>query len=130
MKFLVGYDGTESAHRALTLAAEQAKAVDALVYVVTSMEGGEKESWEEIKAAEENLEKAKDYLLTSHIQCETIQLARGLSPGEDIVRFAEDNSIDIIFLGIKKKSRTRKILLGSTAQFIILKGPCPVTTTK
>ena len=52
MKFLVGYDGTESAHRALTLAAEQARAVDALVYVVTSMEGGEKESWEEIKAAE------------------------------------------------------------------------------
>ena len=130
MKFLVGYDGTESAHRALTLAAEQARAVDALVYVVTSMEGGEKESWEEIKAAEENLEKAKDFLLTSHIQCETIQLARGLSPGEDLVRFAEDNSIDIIFLGIKKKSRTRKILLGSTAQFIILKGPCPVTTTK
>jgi len=130
MKFLVGYDGTESARRALTLAAEQAKRTDALVYVVTSMEGGEKESLEEIRTTEENLQKAKDLLLKDHIQCETIQLARGLSPGEDLVRFAEDNSIDIIFLGIKKKSRTRKILLGSTAQFIILKGPCPVTTTK
>ena len=130
MKFLVGYDGTESSQRALTLAAEQAKRAEALIYVVTSMEGGEKESWEEIKKVEEDLEKAKDLLLKEHIQCETIQLARGLSPGEDLVKFAEDNSIDIIFLGIKKKSRTRKILLGSTAQFIILKGPCPVTTTK
>ncbi len=130
MKFLVGYDGTESSQRALTLAAEQAKRSEALIYVVTSMEGGEKESWEEIKKVEEDLEKAKDLLLKEHIQCETIQLARGLSPGEDLVKFAEDNSIDIIFLGIKKKSRTRKILLGSTAQFIILKGPCPVTTTK
>jgi nucleotide-binding universal stress UspA family protein len=130
MKFLVGYDGTESSHRALNLAAEQAKWADALVYVVTSMEGGEKESLEEIRTTEESLQQAKDLLLKDHIQCETIQLARGLSPGEDLVRFAEDNSIDIIFLGIKKKSRTRKILLGSTAQFIILKGPCPVTTTK
>ena len=130
MKFLVGYDGTESSQRALTLAAEQAKRAEALIYVVTSMEGGEKESWEEIKKVEEDLEKAKDLLLKEHIQCETIQLARGLSPGEDLVKFAEDNSIDIIFLGIKKKSRTRKILLGSTAQFLILKGPCPVTTTK
>jgi nucleotide-binding universal stress UspA family protein len=39
-------------------------------------------------------------------------------------------NIDMIFLGIKKKSRAQKILLGSTAQYIILKGPCPVTTTK
>ena len=130
MKFLVGYDGTESAQRALALAGEQAKPFDALVYVVTSMGGGEKENLEEIKKAEDDLEKAKDLLVKEHIQCETIQLARGLSPGEDLVKFAEDNSIDIIFLGIKKKSRTRKILLGSTAQFIILKGPCPVTTTK
>ncbi len=130
MKFLVGYNGTESAQRALALAAEQAKALDALVYVVTSMGGGEKENLEEIKKAEEDLQKAKNLLMKENLQCETIQLARGLSPGEDLVKFAEDNSIDIIFLGIKKKSRTRKILLGSTAQFIILKGPCPVTTTK
>jgi nucleotide-binding universal stress UspA family protein len=130
MKFLVGFDGTQSSDRALALAAEQAKSMDALVYVVTSMSGGEKESWEDIGKAEENLQAAKDLLLKEHIQCETIQLARGLSPGEDLVKFAEENSIDIIFLGIKKKSRTRKILLGSTAQFIILKGPCPVTTTK
>jgi nucleotide-binding universal stress UspA family protein len=87
-------------------------------------------AWKRSGATEESLQQAKDLLLKDHIQCETIQLARGLSPGEDLVRFAEDNSIDIIFLGIKKKSRTRKILLGSTAQFIILKGPCPVTTTK
>jgi len=130
MKFLVGYDGTESSQRALALACDQAKLTNALIYVVTSMGGGEKENWDEIRKAEEDLQKAKELLLKSQIQCETIQLARGLSPGEDLVKFAEDNSIDVIFMGIRKKSRTRKLLLGSTAQFIILKGPCPVTTTK
>ena len=130
MKFLVGFDGGPSSKRALALAREQAKQSAALVYIATSMEGGHKEELKDIEAAEERLQWAKDFLLQESIQCEAIQLARGLSPGEDIVKFAEDNGIDQIFLGIEKKSRTRKILLGSTAQYIILKGPCPVTTTK
>jgi len=130
MKFLVGFDGGPSSKRALALAREQAKQSGALVFVTTSMEGGHKEELKDIETAEERLQWAKDFLLEEKIQCETIQLARGLSPGEDIVKFAEDNEIDVIFLGIEKKSRTRKILLGSTAQYIILRGPCPVTTTK
>jgi nucleotide-binding universal stress UspA family protein len=130
MKYLVGFDSGPAAKRALELACEQAKLTNALVYVVTSMEGGDKENLDAIQEAEDALRWAKDYLLKEHIQCETIQLARGLAPGEDLVKFAEDNGINCIFLGIEKKSRTRKILLGSTAQFIILRGPCPVTTTK
>jgi nucleotide-binding universal stress UspA family protein len=130
MKFLVGFDEGPAAKRALALACEQAKHSGALVYVVTSMEGGDKEDLDAIQKAEDALRWAKDHLLKEHIQCETIQLARGLSPGEDLVKFSEENAIDHIFLGIEKKSRTRKIILGSTAQFIILKGPCPVTTTK
>ena len=130
MKFLVGFDGGPSSKRALALAREQAKQSSALVFIATSMEGGHKEELKDIEAAEERLQWAKDFLLQERIQCDTIQLARGLSPGEDIVKFAEDNGIDHIYLGIEKKSRTRKILLGSTAQYIILKGPCPVTTTK
>lgn len=130
MKYLVAYDGGPSSKRALALAREQAKQFNALVYIITSMEGGPKEELKDIEVVEEKLQWAKDFLLQEKIQCETIQLARGLAPGEDIVKFAEDNAIDIIFLGIEKRSRARKILLGSTAQFIILKSPCPVTTTK
>ena len=132
MKFLVAYDGGDACQRALALAREQAlrepKAV--VVYIVTSMAGGSGEEMAQIEKVEESLRWAKDLLLQDGVRCEAIQLARGLSPGEDIVKFAADNGIDVIFLGIKKKSRAQKILLGSTAQYIILKGPCPVTTTK
>jgi nucleotide-binding universal stress UspA family protein len=130
MKYLVGYDGGPEAKRALALACDQAKMTDALIYVVASMEGGRKEALKDIEAVEVYLQWAKEYLLKEHVQCETVQLARGLSPGEDLVLFAESNGIEHIFLGIEKKSRTRKLLLGSTAQYIILRGPCPVTTTK
>ena len=56
------------------------------------------------------------------------QLARGLSPGEDIVTFAAENDVDQVYVGIRKKSRTSKLILGSTAQYIILKVKCPVTS--
>jgi nucleotide-binding universal stress UspA family protein len=103
---------------------------DAFVYVVTSMEGGSNETIEDIRKVEAKLQEGKDFLLKEHVACETVQLARGLSPGEDLVKFAQENDVEHIFLGIEKKSRTQKLLLGSTAQFIILRGPCPVTTTK
>jgi nucleotide-binding universal stress UspA family protein len=57
-------------------------------------------------------------------------LARGSSPGEDLVYFAEENNIDQLFVGVEKKSKTQKMLLGSTAQYVILNAPCPVTAVK
>lgn len=131
MKLLVGYNGSPSAQRALTLARDRAKGVaGALVYVVTSSEGGSAETLEDIKKKEELLEEARSFLAEEEVFCEGVQLARGLNPGEDLVKFAAENEVDQIFLGIEKKSRTRKLLLGSTAQFVILRGPCPVTTIK
>ncbi len=67
---------------------------------------------------------------TSGLKCDAQQSVRGLSAGEDIVKYAEENEIDHIILGIKKKSRAQKAILGSTARYVILKSPCPVTTTK
>lgn len=131
MKILIGYNGTRVAKAALALARKYAKIFDAKVLVVTSMEGGVGEKVKEIAAAEEGLRFAKAFMSEDGVKdCETHQLARGLSPGEDIVQFARDHEVDMIIVGIEKKSRTQKLILGSTAQYIILKGPCPVTTVK
>ena len=130
MKILVGYNGSEVAKSALSQARRYAKTYDAMVYVVTSMEGGIGEKIEEVNAAAENLKFAQDFLEKDGIRCKTEQLVRGLTPGEDIVKFANENAIDHLFVGIEKKSKTRKMLLGSTAQYVILKAPCPVTSVK
>ncbi len=130
MKILVGYNGSEVAKSALSQAKSYAKKYDAFVHVVTSLEGGAGEKIEEISAVEENLKFAQDFLERDGVQCKTEQLVRGLAPGEDLVKFATENEIDHIFVGIEKKSKTHKMLLGSTAQFVILKAPCPVTSVK
>ena len=127
---MVAYNGSEAAKAALELAKHQAQLRGSHIDVVTSMEGGPKEKPEVISEANFYLEEAGKDLEAAGISHETYQLVRGLSPGEDIVKFAADNAVDFIFVGIEKKSRTQKLLLGSTAQFIILKAGCPVVTVK
>ncbi len=130
MKILVGYSGSDVATTAVAFATDLARKVDGQVYIVASMEGGTGEKIEEIRRVKEDLEKARQLVEQNGVACETEQLARGLTPGEDLVRFAEENGIDHIVVGIEKKSRTRKLLLGSTAQYVILKASCPVTSVK
>lgn len=128
MKFLVGYNGSEEAKAALLLAATYAENFKARVIVVTSMGGGRGEKPETIGKAAKDLAFAEKFLREKGIVCESHQLARGMQPGEDLVRYAEDNNIDQIFIGVEKVSRTQKIIVGSNAQYIILKASCPVVS--
>jgi len=130
MKLLVGYTGTVVAQAALELAREHALAFNAHVIVVTSLEGGSAETPEQIGQVEHDLREAEKFIKDRGLSCESKQLVRGLSPGEDLVLYAKQQEVDLLYVGIRKKSRTQKIILGSTAQYIILKAPCPVITVK
>jgi nucleotide-binding universal stress UspA family protein len=102
----------------------------AKLIVVTSMEGGRGEKPKDIARVNEELKGVRQRLKEAAIEHTVHELARGLSPGEDIVALAKEKEVDQIFVGIEKRSKTRKLFLGSTAQYIILKATCPVTTTK
>jgi nucleotide-binding universal stress UspA family protein len=130
MKILVAYNGTDEAQAALELAQTHAKIFGAKLLVISSSEGGKGEKPEDINKIKGHLENIKKTVSEDGIECEVEQLARGLAPGEDIVLFAEENDIGQIYVGIRKKSRTSKLILGSTAQYIILKAKCPVTSVK
>ena len=130
MKILVGYDGSNSAKDALKLAKDHAMALDAKVDVVTSMVGAKNNQYDDVRQAELGLEYAKALLEEDNIDCETHLLIRGLSPGEDLVQFAEDNQINEIIVGVRRRSKVGKLLMGSTAQHVILNAPCPVVTIK
>ena len=126
MKILVGYDGSSPSQKALQLAEEHARVFGGEVDIITSM--NEKSSVEQEMKAEDDLEKAKAAFNRKGIKCDTHLLIRGLSPGEDIVEFAKSNKVDEIVIGAKKRSRVGKLLLGSTAQYVILESPTPVVT--
>jgi nucleotide-binding universal stress UspA family protein len=130
MKIVVGYKGTNVGQDILQLAIKHAKAFNAKVHLVTSLAGGEKTTREQVTEAEENLEKAGDHLTKEGIDHQTHLLIQGRSAGEDLVNFAAENECDSIILGVKSRSKVGKILFGSTAQYVILKAQCPVTTVK
>ena len=85
---------------------------------------------EEIQEAESGLKFSQAFFESDGIPCEEHLLIRGLEPGEDLVHFAEENDIDEIVIGIKRRSKVGKFLFGSNAQYVILEAPCPVLTVK
>lgn len=130
MLILVGYNGSAAAKAAVRLTGDLARSLEARVQVMISMEGGPRERPEDIAQAEAHLGEARRLMTADGVSCEVFQSARGMAPGEDVVDYARHNGVDLIVVGVEKRSRTQKILLGSTAQYIILKAPCPVLTVK
>jgi nucleotide-binding universal stress UspA family protein len=130
MKIIVCYDGTNAAKEALNLAMVHAKSFGAKVDIVTSMEKGTENQRDDIEQAERGLEWAKSLFEENEVPCNTHLLIRGFSPGEDIVEFAKENKADEIIVGVQRRSKVGKLLMGSTAQYIILQATCPVVAVK
>jgi nucleotide-binding universal stress UspA family protein len=130
MKMMVAYDARVEAKEALRIAKRHAEAFNASVDIVTSMLLADDNNQEKVDETKQSLEYAKTLLDVDKVSCSTHLLIRGLGIGEDLVKYAIENEIDEIFVGVKKKSKVGKLLLGSTAQHLILKAPCPVVTVR
>ncbi len=130
MKFLVGLDGSNAARDALKVAVNHAKAFGAELLVATSLFKGTDDEQQEIKQKESDLAQAGEQVKASGVQCSTHLLIRGLTPGEDLVNFADENGVEEIFIGVRRRSKMGKLLFGSTAQFVILNAKCPVVTVR
>lgn len=130
MKFLVGFDGSNASRAAMALALKHAAAFKADIAVVTSMVKGTEGQREEIARAETQLAEMEQLCAAQGIACDTHLLIRGKTPGEDLVEFAAEQRLDEIYVGVKRRSKVGKILLGSTAQYVIVKAHCPVATIK
>jgi nucleotide-binding universal stress UspA family protein len=130
MKILIGYDGSEESKKALDIVKHYAKILSAEALVLTVVEGGPHAVREVYQKAEEDLTFAKNSIAAEGIGCTAKLSAQGLEPGEDLLQFAEENAVDLIIIGIQKRSKMGKLLFGSNAQYVILNAACPVLTVK
>jgi nucleotide-binding universal stress UspA family protein len=130
MKILVGIDGSNTAKEALKIALKNAAAFNGELLAVTSMATGTAEESDKIRTATQTLENVKVEAEKASVPCSTHLLIRGNSAGEDLVEFADKHAVDLIVVGIKRRSRVGKILMGSSAQYVILRAGCPVLTVK
>jgi len=130
MKIMVCYDGSEVAKDAARLGVRHAGVFDGQVFLVASMKGGRDIPRKAFQDREKELERQRLCLKEDGFDCQTAFLVRGLSAGEDLVAYAENNNIDEIIIGVKKRSKVGKLIFGSTAQYVILNAPCPVITVR
>jgi len=132
MKILVAYNSrSKASENALELAKRHATAFGGTLDVVTSAERTRSEKdIPFVEEAEKELWEVERQMEQEGITCRTHLLIRQMSRGEDVVKFAEENEIEEIIIGVEKQSRVGKFVMGSMAQYIILQAPCPVVTIK
>ena len=130
MKILVNYNGSKVAKEALKLAQKHSGLLDAKLEVVNTITRSHPLNYSVIEKAEEELKRQVwDILNGGNTDYETHILVNDMSSGEQAVKFAEENDINEIILGVKRNSKVRR-LYGTDAQYVILNAPCPVLTVK
>ena len=129
---MVCYDNSDESRAGLIEAAELAKAFNGDVLIVTSVVSDEQYYPKMVEPYQKNLEEAKSYFDERKIPCQTMISYRDVdsNPGEDLVAFAVEQNVDKIIVGVRKRSKVGKLLLGSKAQWIILNAGCTVVTVK
>ena len=133
MKIMVPYDGKAPSKKALESGVAQAKASGAELHVVLSFPQKIEvkiEDVEHLKTAERDLKNLKARLDGEGVNCVTALLTADVSHGENLVQYAIDKAVDSILIGLRKTSKVGKMIFGSTAQYVILHAPCPVTSVK
>jgi len=51
-------------------------------------------------------------------------------PGSELVHFAERENIDLIVMGTHGRTGLTRLLMGSVAEAVVRRAPCPVLTLK
>ncbi|MCE5254361.1 MAG: universal stress protein [Actinomycetia bacterium] len=132
MKIVVGYVMTDESRAALEWAIEDSRRHGSHLVVVHSIRGGgsiEAEE-QEVLAYRKELDAIDRRLTNEGIPHTVRRLIRGLSPAEDLVAVVSEEEADMIVIGIRRRSRTGKLLLGSDALEILLLADCPVLGVK
>lgn len=132
MKIMVGYDGSELSQRALVVAQKRAKLMKAELHVFTTATGNGNSSGDKVKNTrlETGLKDAGIRCKACGIECQMEMSDSNLSAADDIVRYAAENDMDEIIIGLRKRSNIGKLLFGSTSRQVLLEAPCPVLTVK
>ena len=69
----------------------------------------------------------------ARVSLDGVETARAIRVGHafvEILRYAADNAIDLIVMGTHGRGPVKHLLLGSVAEKVVRKAPCPVLTVR
>ena len=136
-KILFATDFSEISVKALSYAKALAHRYCAEVEVVHVFDPSMVQTWEEAtlgllpkakrKARQEELDYLKLNFDESGLDATAVQL-EGHRPTDELLKFAKEDNVDLILAGTTAKSGLARLVLGSTAEQLIRRAPCPVMT--
>jgi nucleotide-binding universal stress UspA family protein len=127
---LVGLKEGVNASPLLELATTAVPAPATLHLVSLIRIGTDENEVERLRATDARLEKHAASLrsLGYEVQCESGLIA--VAAAADLLRTAERKGVDLVVIGLAKRSRVGKALMGSDAQRVLLGASCPVLVTR
>lgn len=130
MSIVVGYIDTPEGHAALESAIAEAKLRDERLVVLHSAVGGSGQSPEEAVAAAEAIAMVEKRLDSEGVDYSTHDYVRGNTPAQDIMAAVDDHAGSMIVIGIRTRTATGKLLLGSNTLDILHDTKVPVLCVK
>jgi nucleotide-binding universal stress UspA family protein len=130
VSIVVGFIDTQEGNAAVQSAIDEAKLRSTSIVILHSMVGGTHEKGAEYLASAEAIERVEQLLSESGVEYSSHEYVRGKTPAEDIVTAARVHGAELIVIGIRKRSATGKLLLGSNALDILHDAPVPVLCVK
>jgi nucleotide-binding universal stress UspA family protein len=128
VKILVGYVPTPEGEAALTAAAAEAELRGASVLLLNTSRG---DAYIDARYAnEEELAAAESKLRALGVE---VSIQQGVSGGDvagELLKTAATEDVCLIVLGLRRRSPVGKLILGSTAQRVLLESPVPVLAVK
>lgn len=130
MSVVVGYVSTKEGKAALRRAAAECRLRSTNLIVVHSTRGGRHADGDEILEIDAELEEVEAAVKSAGLSVEIRHLVRGNEPAEDIIALANERDVDLIVIGLRRRTPVGKLILGSNAQRILLDASCPVLAVK
>jgi nucleotide-binding universal stress UspA family protein len=125
---VVGYVPTREGETALDHAVGEARSRGARLVVVNTSRGDA--LVDERYVDDEQLAILRAKLADSGLEHELVHTMRGRDAAEEILAVAEERRAQLVVIGLRRRSPVGKLLLGSTAQRVLLDAPCPVLAVK
>lgn len=130
MRIAIAYVQSPDGRAALEAAVRETKAHDGELLVVHSKRPSTQAETRDPVDYDEELAHVSARLAKEGIRYRIDDLMQGDKPVDDLLRVARDENVDLLVIGLRRRTAVGKLVLGSTAQEILLKAECPVLAVK
>jgi nucleotide-binding universal stress UspA family protein len=124
---VVGWTPNAEGDAAIEAAVAEAGRHDAVLRVVNVSSG--RSHADAKSASDEQLDALRDRLAGQGVEHE-VESVGSFEPAEAILEAADRHSAALVVLGLRRRTPVGKLLLGSTAQRVLLQSKCPVLAVK